>query len=120
MNHYFLSSHASLRSTQRNLSDDDITFIMQHGSRTHRTGVIFCQLRHKDMPPDLPGNHRSRRLVGTTLVLCKCGQFVITAYRDERAFQRDMRKRKYYNGSAEYGTCPCYAPAKSAQIRAIA
>ncbi len=106
MSNFFLSNHASTRSAQRNLSDDDIAFIIQNGSRVHRTGVIFCQLRNKDLPRDTPGNHRHRQLVGTTVVLSKCGHYVITLYRNERAFQRDTRKRKY-NAVLYCEACPC-------------
>jgi hypothetical protein len=117
---YSLSTHAFLRSAQRNLSYDDIAFIIQHGSRVHRTGVIFCQLRQKDIPPDTPGNHRHRQLAGTTVVLCKCGHYVITLYRNERAFHRDARKNKYNNTVPGCDLCPGYVPAvKSAQTMAI-
>lgn len=108
---FTLSSHALERSAQRNISDDDIDFILTHGVKLHRTGVIFCQLRHKNLPEDLPGNHRARQLVGTTLVLCKCGQYIVTVYREERAFHRDKRKAKYC-ATPGYGGCPgCCAAA---------
>lgn len=118
-----LSSHASQRSAQRNLSDADIAFILQNGSRVHRTGVIFCQLRHKDVPEETPGNHRHRQLVGTTVVLSKCGHYVITVYRDAKAFQRDIRKSKYNNLGQSCALCSCvWTPpqgTKSSQTIAI-
>lgn len=103
---YLLSGHALQRSAQRNLSDDDIDFIIQHGDRLHRTGVIFCQLRYKNIPAQIPGNHRCHKLVGTTIVLCKCGRCVVTMYREERAFRRDARKAKYtLKGMCKCGCC---------------
>ncbi|MBZ0297228.1 MAG: DUF4258 domain-containing protein [Anaerolineae bacterium] len=90
-----LSDHAQQRSAQRNLSNEDIAFVIRHGDRVHRTGVIFCQLRSRNIPDKTPGNHRWRQLIGTTVVLCKCGGCVVTVYREERAFQRDCRKAKY-------------------------
>lgn len=101
-----LSGHALHRSAQRNISHEDIEFIIQNGDRLHRTGVIFCQLRHRNIPDDMPGNHRGWQLVGTTVVLCKCGLYVVTIYREEKAFHRDSRKAKY-NHSPENTTCPC-------------
>jgi hypothetical protein len=101
-----LSSHALHRSAQRNISEEDIEFIIQNGDRLHRTGVIFCQLRHRNIPVDTPGNHRGWKLVGTTVVLCKCGLYVVTLYREKKAFQRDSRKAKY-NQRPEIATCPC-------------
>ncbi|MBZ0303166.1 MAG: DUF4258 domain-containing protein [Anaerolineae bacterium] len=120
MVHFFLSNHASTRSAQRNLSDDDIAFILQHGSRVHRTGVIFCQLRQKDLPPDTPGNHRHRQLAGTTVVTCRCGHTVITVYRDKRAFQRDTRKARYNHADLQCEACCAAAqPRRLAQTIAI-
>ena len=105
MQAYVLSTHAVQRSAQRNLSDQDIEFIMRYGERVRRTGVIFCQLRSKNVPRETPGNHRLWQLTGTTIVLCKCGRYVVTLYRQERAFQRDSRKSKY-GLKAAYPTCP--------------
>lgn len=92
-----LSDHASLRCAQRNLDRDEIQFIVTHGKRIRRTGVIFCQLRRRDLPDDLPPSHRHQRLVGSTVVLSKDGSRVLTVYRNERAFHRDSRKSKYSN-----------------------
>ncbi len=102
---FLLSNHAQRRSAQRNLSKRDIDYIIKNGERVHRTGVIFCQLRTKDIPDKTPGNDRSRQLIGTTLVLCKCGRYVVTLYRQEKAFQRDCRKSKY-GLDTSYRTCP--------------
>lgn len=92
---FALTDHANLRSAQRNMSDDEIEFILKHGNRLRRTGVIFCQLRKVDLPTSLSGNHRMRRLVGSTVVLSKCATQVLTMYRDDRAFNRDSRKTKF-------------------------
>lgn len=100
-----LSTHALHRSAQRNITVEDITSIVQTGHRLRRTGVIFCQLRRKDIPTDTPGNHRYWQLVGTTVVLCRCGRYVITVYREERAFHRDACKAKY--GLTQNEQCPC-------------
>jgi hypothetical protein len=90
-----LSDHACHRSAQRNVSFEEIDFIVQHGSALRNTGVIFRQMRRKDLPRDLPANHPYRRLVGTTVVLCKCGHHVLTIYREGEAFHKDRCKRKY-------------------------
>ena len=113
MLNFLLSNHATQRSAQRNLSDDDIAFILQQGRRVHRTGVIFCQLRDKDIPDDTPGNHRHRQLVGTTVVLSKCGHYIITVYRNPKAFHRDSRKNKYIDPLVECTGCPCFGVAQT-------
>lgn len=103
-----LSGHALERSARRNISPGDIDFIVANGHRLRRTGVIFCQLRSSNLPDSIPGNHRFRQLVGTTVVLCRCGRFVVTVYREEKAFQRDARKAKYdARLHACFDSCPC-------------
>jgi hypothetical protein len=68
-------------------------------------GVSFRQMREKDWPDDIPVNHPYRRLIGTTIVLCKCGLFVVTLYRQEEAFRKDRRKAKY-NSADHWVACP--------------
>lgn len=88
-----LSDHAAERSAQRNVSGEEIRFIVKHGKRVHRTGVIYCQMLKKRMP-DLPASHPYWRLVGTTVLLSNDDE-VITVYRGENAFKADRRKAKY-------------------------
>lgn len=90
-----LSTHASQRSAQRNLREDEIAFIVTYGRRVRRAGAVFCQLRRIDLPDDMSANDPFRRLVGSTVVLSRCGEYVLTVYRDERAFRRDCRKDKF-------------------------
>jgi hypothetical protein len=108
MTSILLSTHAEIRAAQRNLSPEDITYIIQNGSRMHNAGAVFCQLRQKDIAPDTPGNHRHRQLAGTTVVMCSCGRYVITLYREEKAFHRDSRKQKYCLQKRD--VCPICAP----------
>lgn len=100
-----LSHHASQRSAQRNVSYDEILFIMENSERVHRAGVVFCQLRKKDLPRDIPPNHPYRRLSGTTVVMCKCCHYVITLYRNSDAFFKDRQKRRY-DTNLDYAICP--------------
>ncbi len=104
---YTLSQHAKHRSAQRNLSKEDIHFVLTHGEHEHGAGVIFCQLHRKNIPNDTPGNHRYRQLVGTTLVLCTCGEFVVTLYRQSKAFHKDKCKAHYNRQGGQSSTCPC-------------
>jgi hypothetical protein len=101
-----LSDHAFERSIGRNVSLEEIDFIVEYGYRERRTGAIFCQLRAKDMPKCKQTNRRYGRLVGTTVVLCGCGQHVITLYRGEKAFKQDRRKAKYDSLCRE-SMCAC-------------
>ncbi len=90
-----LSDHAGERSSQRNLSYDEICFIVEHGKHIRRTGVIYCQMHTQRIPADLPPQHPYRRLAGSTVVLSGAGDRVITVYREARAFKRDRCKTKY-------------------------
>ena len=100
-----LSDHAAQRSAQRNVSIEEILFIIQHGKLMRNAGVSFRQLRDKDWPDELCGNHPYRRLIGTTVVLCKCGLFVVTLYREQDAFRKDQRKHRY-NLTHQMVVCP--------------
>ena len=90
-----LSQHALERSRRRHFSEEDLLFVVQHAHRERQTGVIFFQLLRKNIPIELPANDRRRKLEGTTVVTCKCGQFVITAYKNRDAFKEDRKKSKY-------------------------
>ena len=97
----------------RNITPEEIGFIIEHGKKLRNAGVIFSQLHAKSVPESIPANHHYRRLIGSTVVLCKCGQFVITLYREEEAFQRDKRKSKHTTQD-QRGTCPYCKAAQAA------
>lgn len=90
-----LSDHAVQRSAQRNLAYNEIQFIIDHGERTHAAGVIFCQLLRKNIPNQLPGSAPERRLVGSTVVISKDEECVITLYRNTDALHKTRRKTRY-------------------------
>lgn len=90
--HY--TKHANLRMCQRNLSTEDVEFIVRYAKPKYRTGVRFYRLVQKDLPKDLSGSSSFRRLVGTTVLVCQC-ECVITAYRNDKAHKRDRRKSNY-------------------------
>lgn len=91
----FISTHAQMRCAQRNVSPDEINFILEHGKRCHRAGAVFYVMLAKDLPKDLRADDRYRRLNGVTVVLSKCGQVVKTVYRNPEAMKKVRRKMKY-------------------------
>jgi hypothetical protein len=101
-----LSLHALEQSRRRHLSEADLLFVVQHAHRERQTGVIFHQLLRKNIPAELPANDPRRKLEGTTVITCKCGQFVITAYKNPDAFKTDRKKSKYAYRDY-FTTCPC-------------
>src|SRR5690606_12992842 len=102
---YGMSHHADWRCAQRNISRSQLEFILEHGPWSDGNGVIFVQLLKKSMPKDHPPNSHNWRLIGTTVVLCKCGCYVVTVIRDKKAIRKDYKKQKRCS-RRRYGACP--------------
>jgi hypothetical protein len=78
----FLTDHSELRMSQRNLSLDDVNYVMTYGQKLHRAGALIFFLRKRDIPAwDLPSS-RLTRLAGTAVVASRDGRVVITAWRN--------------------------------------
>lgn len=107
-----LSDHAEWRCAQRNLSYADVEFVCRYGKQRRNAGVIFCQMWDKYMPKHIPANNTFCRLAGTTVVLCRCGHFVITVYRNGEAFHEDIKKSKYCRH--QEASCPYCRQAQAA------
>jgi hypothetical protein len=78
------SDHSFLRATQRNLSVEEIDYVVCYGQLFHRAGVEFYFLCRKDLPSTDQGNARYQRLVGTAVVLSRDGRTIITTWRNPR------------------------------------
>jgi hypothetical protein len=89
--------HALHRQAQRNLSDDDIQFVMKHGRRIHCAGALHVFLGWRDIPSDKELARRYGRLEGTVLVLAQAADelVLVTAYRNRRALKAVRAKTKY-------------------------
>ena len=88
--------HALYRMSQRNFSKDDVRFILKHGQRLHRAGAKFYLMRQKDVPQHLRNEQEYSRLVGATVVVCKCSEITLvkTVYFSP-SFQKIKRKATY-------------------------
>lgn len=102
-----LSNHARIQASRRNFSYDDIDFVVKHGHKERRTGVIFFQMRDKRVPRNISANDPLRRLTGSTIVVCSCGKYVITLYKNPKAFKKDSRKSKHNCRNDIPCNCPC-------------
>lgn len=91
------TTHAAGRSARRNLSDDDVEFVLAHGRRVHRAGALHVFLAGRDIPADKAIVRRYGHLEGTMLVLSEdSGELVlITAYRNRRGFKAARTKSPY-------------------------
>ena len=87
-----ISIHASERASQRNLSYDDLSLVMQYGQEIHRAGALFIFLGQRDIPKQFKSNNNITRLEGTALVISSDCEQIITAYRNRHAL-RDIKKK---------------------------
>jgi len=79
-----LAAHARLRLAQRNLSPEQVDYVLEHGVEMQRTGVTFYVLRERDVPLGHRRHDRYAKLAGTVLIVARGGT-VITAYRHQDA-----------------------------------
>lgn len=91
MSQLTLTKHAQQRMAQRNLSPDDVDFILSHGRPNHCAGVVQIHLRHKDVPAATAKQTKYTRLVGSTVVLSRDQTAVITVWRNRTQGLRHIR-----------------------------
>lgn len=88
-----LSNHALTRMAQRNLSTEDVEYVLQFGYRVRSGGALHYFLRHADIPQG--DRKRTQRLEGTTVLMDRNGQFIITVYRNRRGLKVLRQKVKW-------------------------
>ena len=93
----FISSHASRRLAQRNLTAADVDYVCAHGRRYHAGKALFVHLGRRDIPWEDRRVDRLRRLEGTVLVLDPVtGLHLTTAYRNRLHGCRDIKRKSKY------------------------
>lgn len=86
-----LTNHAVQRMAQRNVSEKDICFVLEHGKKMHWAGAIFFFLRRCDFPK---GTHkRHGRLEGTTVVISRDTYQILTVYRNRQSGLRRIKQK---------------------------
>jgi hypothetical protein len=93
-----LSRHAVLRMAQRNISIEDLLYVLKHGERVHRTGVTMYILRKRDILQKDRRRSEITRLEGTAVLtgFSQDGKVeVITIYRNKGSFRTFRGKKKY-------------------------
>jgi len=88
-----LSNHAVTRMAQRNLSAEDVEYVLRFGCRVRSGGALHCFLRHDDIPK--ADRKRAQRLEGTTVLMDRSGQSIITVYRNRQGLKEIRRKVKW-------------------------
>jgi hypothetical protein len=98
------TNHAVQRQAQRNLSDADVWFVLEHGRRIYGAGVLHVFLGQRDIPDDKETQRQFRRLEGTVLVMNQDDEddtlVLITAYRNRRGLKQIRSKAKYTRAAA--------------------
>ena len=95
-----LSQHAVLRMAQRNISVDDLLYILERGERVHKTGITIYILRKRDILKNDLKKSEITRLEGTVVLtgFSQDGKLeVITMYRNRDGFRAVRYKAKYDN-----------------------
>jgi hypothetical protein len=87
-----LSNHAVTRMAQRNLSAEDVEYVIQFGCRVWSGGALHYFLRYNDIPK--VDRKRVQRLEGTTVLMDRSGQYIITVYRNRRGLKGIRQKVK--------------------------
>lgn len=88
---YVPSDHAEIRMAQRNVSFEDIVFVLDHGRKMHKAGAVFYFLRKCDIPQGW--QREFGRLEGTTVVLSRETATIITVYRNRQTGLRRVKRK---------------------------
>lgn len=83
--------HVQQRMAQRNISSEDLDFVLQYGESYHRAGALHVHLRRCDIPQRW--RQQFSRLEGTTAVLNREGTAVITVHRNRQQGPRRIKKK---------------------------
>lgn len=92
-----LTYHAMLRSNQRALSPEQITYVLMYGTPIFRAGALFYVLRRRDIEPDGLRSDDIAKLIGT--VVLESEGVITTVYRSTQALRHVRKKQKYYRGN---------------------
>lgn len=88
-----ITKHAQQRMAQRNLSDNEVQFIINHSRPSYTAGAVFFVLRKKDIPRELRHDSAIARLEGATVVASRDNGDIITVYRTGHNGPRKLRRK---------------------------
>ncbi|HIP73707.1 MAG TPA: DUF4258 domain-containing protein [Anaerolineae bacterium] len=92
-----ITDHARQRMARRNVSKQQLSFILEHGEETHCAGARLVHLRRKDIPEPLRRVDKFARLEGVTVVLSSDSPTVMTVWRNRRHGLRRIRHKPRYS-----------------------
>ena len=88
-----MSIHSEERAAQRNLTREEIEYVLQFGKRYHCNGGLAYFLREKDLPPSDHRRTFCTRLIGTSVVLSNDRLLIITVWRNRKNGLKWLRKK---------------------------
>lgn len=88
--------HAARRIAQRNVSPQEIEYVIKKGERFHRAGAVFYYLRDCDLSEEDQKDDERTRLIGTAVVLSKDQNTVLTVWRNRRNGLSHIRRKSKY------------------------
>ncbi len=98
------SNHAWQRMAQRNVSFEDVEYVLEHGEKIHRAGAVFFHLGKCNIPK--AQRRLVERLEGTIVVLSRDLSVILTVYRNRQGGLGHIKKkpaRSRYPKYFEYG-----------------
>jgi len=96
-NTFIYTDHARQRMAQRNVSEGQISFILEHGEEIHCAGARLVHLRRKDIPQPFRKVDNFAQLVGCTVVLSIADPVIMTVWRDRRHGLHRIRHKPRYS-----------------------
>ena len=87
-----------MRMAQRQISQAEIDYVIQHGEKYYRAGAIHCYLRKRDIPLCDRHYEQYRKREGIIVLLDSHTVTVITVYRNRhRGALKKIRCKAKYN-----------------------
>lgn len=91
------TAHAKLRMAQRNLSNEEVSYVLLYGQSWHKAGATITYLREKDMPFADQAEQKLQRLIGAIVVTTTdSDRVILTAYRNRRSGLRNIKHKSDY------------------------
>ena len=94
VNDYLLSHHARLRVAQRNLSKEDIQYVLQRGQIFYVANARIFFLRKTDIPAN--EQQQQQRLEGTAVVMAVDRPLIVTVWRNRQHGLRHIRDKSMH------------------------
>ena len=91
------SSHSALRAAQRNLTEQEICYVVDYGETFHRSGAVIYFLRQRDIPLADRRDEEIVRLAGTAVVLSSDDRVLVTVWRNKRSGRKVIRRKPDYS-----------------------